>query len=67
MFGSIIDSTCLVWEKRGDVNLECVWYDNESLSKFTAIAGMSLKAAVGFCLFLAYKLYRPKELAPRPA
>ncbi|XP_033727827.1 solute carrier organic anion transporter family member 4C1-like isoform X2 [Pecten maximus] len=59
MFGSVIDSSCLVWQEKCGENTSCWIYDNSQLSRNFFIILFSVKVTTSVIFIIAYKLYKP--------
>ncbi|KAM8945750.1 solute carrier organic anion transporter family member 4A1 [Pelodytes ibericus] len=62
-FGSMIDISCLLWQKQGGDRGSCYIYHNSAMSRYTLTAGLVYKV-VGLLFFLfALMLYKPPPLS----
>ncbi|XP_060072652.1 solute carrier organic anion transporter family member 4C1-like [Ylistrum balloti] len=59
MFGSVIDSTCLVWQEKCGEKTSCWIYDNALLSRNFFIILFAVKITTSILFVIAYKLYKP--------
>lgn len=59
MFGSIVDSTCLVWQEKCGEQKSCWIYDNLLLSRNFFIILFCVKIVTCCLMICAYKCYKP--------
>lgn len=59
MFGTVIDSSCLVWKEKCGENTSCWIYDNAQLSRNFFIILFAVKITTSILFVSAYKLYKP--------
>uniref|UniRef100_A0A803KIP0 Solute carrier organic anion transporter family member n=1 Tax=Xenopus tropicalis TaxID=8364 RepID=A0A803KIP0_XENTR len=63
-FGSMIDISCLRWQKQGGANGSCYFYQNSDMSNYMLMAGLVYKV-LGLLFFVfALFLYKPPPLSP---
>ncbi|OWF36138.1 Solute carrier organic anion transporter family member 4C1 [Mizuhopecten yessoensis] len=59
MFGSVIDSSCLIWQEKCGEKTSCWIYDNALLSRNFFIIVFAVKITTSILFVIAYKLYKP--------
>ncbi|XP_076840429.1 solute carrier organic anion transporter family member 4A1 isoform X2 [Brachyhypopomus gauderio] len=64
-FGSVIDISCLLWQKHCEDHGSCYVYQNSAMSKYTLIAGILYKVLGTVFFLLASVLYRPPPESPQ--
>ncbi|OCT62430.1 solute carrier organic anion transporter family member 4A1 [Xenopus laevis] len=63
-FGSMIDISCLRWQKQGGANGSCYFYQNSDMSNYMLMAGLVYKVLGLLFFLLALMLYKPPPLSP---
>ncbi|XP_055508066.1 solute carrier organic anion transporter family member 4A1 [Leucoraja erinacea] len=58
-FGSVIDMSCLLWQRQCTERGSCYIYQNSAMSKYLLIAGITYKIAGLLFFLLAFFLYKP--------
>ncbi|GAB1287317.1 Solute carrier organic anion transporter family member 4A1 [Apodemus speciosus] len=62
-FGWVIDKACLLWQDQCGHQGSCFLYENEAMSRYMLIAGLSFKV-LGFLFFVAaYFLYKSSPVS----
>ncbi|XP_078514712.1 solute carrier organic anion transporter family member 2B1-like isoform X2 [Lissotriton helveticus] len=61
LYGSVIDSTCLLWERECDNNTSCQYYDNTLLRKRYMGLQLVFEVASCVCFFLVFLILRNQE------
>ncbi|XP_026862744.2 solute carrier organic anion transporter family member 4A1 [Electrophorus electricus] len=64
-FGSVIDISCLLWQKHCGDHGSCYVYQNSAMSQYTLIAGIIYKVLGTVFFLLASVLYRPPPDSPQ--
>jgi len=62
MFGSLIDLSCILWQKNCDNESgACLVYDNKQMSRNVLSLGILLKVLSFIFFFFAWFLYKPPQ------
>ncbi|XP_064596760.1 solute carrier organic anion transporter family member 4C1-like [Liolophura sinensis] len=59
LFGTVIDSACLIWKKQCGVKTSCWIYDNDAMGRSIFLVGMGIKIVSSFFFFLSSVVYKP--------
>ncbi|XP_078514714.1 solute carrier organic anion transporter family member 2B1-like [Lissotriton helveticus] len=61
LYGRVIDSTCLLWERKCDNNASCRYYDNTLLRKRYLGLQLVFEVASFICFFIVFLILRNQE------